>query len=198
MNVELAKPKYSISDSKRVSITAIMTALALVGNYSLVTIPNVELGSVILFITAYIFGAQMAVTSTLIMTIVYGSINPWGAFIPEIWLAQVIGWFFMIAAGVIIGHKGPGLKQHPHSMVTLGAIGAFLTLYFDLLTSLAYSVVFQMPYVLALLWGIPFFLVHIVSNTILFAYAIPSLEPTLRSQFASQIWDFDDAIESEE
>ena len=198
MNLELAKPKYSVSDSKRVSITAIMTALTLVGNYSLVVIPNVELGSVILFLTAYIFGAPMAVTCTLIMTVVYGTINPWGAFIPEIWIAQVISWLFMITAGAIIGQKGPEMPDRPHSSLTLGGIGAFLTLFFDLVTSLAYSLVFQVPYFLAVISGIPFFALHIISNAILFAYVVPSLEPILRFQFASQIWDFDDAVQSEE
>ena len=196
--MEIPESKYAVSKSKRVSITAIMTALAIVGNYSLVTIPNVELGSIVLFVTAYVFGMQMAVTSTLIMSVIYGSINPWGAFIPEIWLAQVIGWLFVVAAGALLGQSDPTDLHYRPSGKVIGGVGAFVTLFFDLVTTIAYSWVFGVPFVIALITGAFFIGVHVGSNAILFGLAIPSLVPALREQLANQIWDIEPASETEE
>jgi len=196
--MEIPESKYAVSKSKRVSITAIMTALAIVGNYSLVTVPNVELGSIVLFVTAYVFGIQMAVTSTLVMSIIYGSINPWGAFIPEIWFAQVIGWLFVVTAGALLSNSDPtSLLDRPSGKV-IGGVGAFVTLFFDLVTTIAYSWVFGVPFVIALITGAFFIGVHVGSNAILFGLAIPSLVPALREQLANQIWDIEPASETEE
>ena len=196
--MEIPESKYAVSKSKRVSITAIMTALAIVGNYSLVTVPNVELGSIVLFVTAYVFGMQMAVTSTLIMSIIYGSINPWGAFIPEIWFAQVVGWLFVVTTGALLGNSDPTSTLDRPSGKVIGGVGAFVTLFFDLVTTIAYSWVFGVPFVLALITGAFFIGVHVLSNAILFGLAIPSLVPALREQLANQIWDIEQPIETEE
>ncbi|NOR38907.1 MAG: hypothetical protein GQ580_04890, partial [Candidatus Thorarchaeota archaeon] len=65
------RARYSMKPSRRVSITSIMTALALIGNYSLVAIVNVELSSTILFTTAFVFGFPMGVACVLLMSIIY-------------------------------------------------------------------------------------------------------------------------------
>jgi hypothetical protein len=59
--MEALRARHSMKPSRRVSITSIMTALALIGNYWLVSIPNVELGSTILFATAFVFGFPMGI-----------------------------------------------------------------------------------------------------------------------------------------
>ena len=164
----------------------------------MLTVPNVELGSVVLFMTAYIFGMRMATTSTLIMSIIYGIINPWGAFIPEIWIAQVIGWLFMVTTGALLGNSNPTSSSNRPSGKVMCGVGAFVTLFFDLVTTVAYSWVFGVPYIIALITGAVFFVVHVGSNAIIFGLAIPSLVPALREQLANQIWDIEPSIESEE
>ncbi|MHA2309975.1 MAG: hypothetical protein ACXADC_10770 [Candidatus Thorarchaeota archaeon] len=179
----------SMTRSRQVSITAIMTALALTGNYVFVAIPNVELGSGILFVTAYIFGFQTGASCALLMAIIFGSVNPWGGLIPQIWITQVIGWLYIAAAGALLGQRKSNFENRIRPEWMLGFAGAFLTFFFDMLTNLGYSWAFGIPYWLAIVSGFPFMVVHIVSNTIIFGAVTPRLNYIIRTQFSSLLWD---------
>jgi energy-coupling factor transport system substrate-specific component len=181
--------KYAIRYSRRISIIAIMAALALVGNYILVAIPNVELGTTILFVTAYIFGFAIAASTAIIMSIIFSVINPWGAFIPQIWISQVLGWLFVTATGAIMGDERPKEEVVPKGDAGLFVIGAFLTAFFDLVSNLGYSWAFYIPYEIAVITGFPFMIVHIFSNAVLFSLVVPRLHSITMSQFSSSIWD---------
>ena len=181
--------KNTMRNSRRISIIAIMAALALVGNYALVALPNVELGTTILFVTAYIFGFTIGASSAIIMSIVFSVINPWGAFIPQIWISQVLGWLFITAAGAIMGYELPDEENVPKGNVGLFVIGAFLTVFFDLVTNLGYAWAFSIPYGVAVLTGFPFMIVHMISNAVLFGGVVPILNHIVRNQFASAIWE---------
>ncbi len=183
------KHRRRMIDSRWVSITAIMTALALVGNYALVAVPNLELGSSILFVTAYIFGVQMAIWSTLIMSLLFGIINPWGGFIPLIWLSQVIGWFYIVATGAIMGRFGKNGKRLEPRKWELAFTGAFVTFIFEQVTNIGYSITFGVPFILAITAAIPFTILHIVSNAIIFSQIVPMLDSALSKQLKGLIWN---------
>ncbi|MFW9888933.1 MAG: hypothetical protein ACFFER_12165 [Candidatus Thorarchaeota archaeon] len=191
--METTKPA-SMTRSRKVAITAIMTALALTGNYVFVAIPNVELGSGILFVTAYLFGFQTGASCGLLMAIIFGSINPWGGLIPQIWLTQVIGWVYIAAAGALMGRDRRGPSHSMRDIWILGFTGAFLTFFFDMLTNLGYSWAFGIPYWLAIVSGFPFMVVHIMSNAIIFGAVTPRLDIIVRSQFSSLIWNTETEI----
>lgn len=166
-----------------------MTALALVGNYALVAVPNLELGSSMLFLTAYIFGAHMAIWSTLIMSLLFGIINPWGAFIPQIWMSQVVGWFYIVATGSIMGRVRPSGERLEPKKWELAIAGAFVTFIFEQVTNIGYSVTFGVPFYIAITAAIPFTLLHIVSNTIIFSQVVPMLDSALTQQLKGLIWN---------
>ena len=175
--------KPSIRRSRWVALTAIMTSLALVGNYAFVAVPNVELGTTILFLTAWIFGLPMAVWSTLLMSIIFASINPWGGLIPQIWIAQVIGWLYVSLIGSLLG------KKKNINVVELAVTGLICTVVFDLITNIAYSLAFSIPFYITILSGLFFLIVHAVSNMILFPLVVPVISKALREQLAGIIWD---------
>jgi hypothetical protein len=175
--------------SRRVSITAIMTGLALTGNYIFVGIPNVELGSAILFITGYVFGFRISASCSLLTAIIFGSINPWGGLIPQIWITQLIGWMYIAFAGSLIGSRGHSASSRLTKDWQLGLVGAFLTFYFDLLTNLGYAWATGISYWITLLAGLSFMIIHVVSNAIIFAGVTLRLDSIIRTQFASLIWD---------
>ena len=191
------KPQNSyekMSGSRWVSIAAIMTALALVGNYALVAVPNLELGSTVLFVTAYIFGAHMAIWSTLIMSVLFGIINPWGGFIPQIWASQVIGWFYIVTIGAIMGrHSKSGKRIEPRKW-ELAITGAFVTFIFEEITNLGYSITFGIPFILAATAAIPFSVIHIISNTVIFSQVVPMLNSALRNQLKDLIWNTESEV----
>ncbi|MGD9396473.1 MAG: ECF transporter S component [Candidatus Thorarchaeota archaeon] len=195
--METQESHRKMGSSRWVSITAIMTALALVGNYALVAVPNLELGSTVLFVTAYIFGAPMAIWATLIMSLLFGIINPWGAFIPQIWVSQVIGWFYIVIIGSIMGKQGPQRKRLEPRKWELALTGAFVTFIFEQVTNLGYSVTFGVPFFLAVTAAIPFTLIHIISNAVIFSQVIPMLDTTLREQFKDLIWSTESKVKVE-
>jgi len=189
--MESNKSINAISDSRSVSIIAIMTALALVGNYVFVAVPNLELGSTILFVTAYIFGTQIAIWSTLIMSVLFGVINPWGGFIPQIWVSQVIGWFYIITVGSIMGKQG--IKLAPRKW-ELAITGAFVTFIFEQITNIGYSITFGIPFFLAVTAAIPFSIIHIVSNSVVFSQVVPLLNSALRDHLKGLIWNTESEV----
>jgi len=170
---------HHLSRSRWVAVTAIMAALALVGNYALVMVPNVELGSTVLFVTAYLFGLQMAVWCVFLVSIIFAFFNPWGPFIPAIWLAQVIGWLFMVTAGWMMGRTREGQWTRA-GILELSFVGAIATLFFDLVTTMGYSWSFSVPFVVALISLLPFTLIHVFSNAIIFPLVVPKLDMALK------------------
>ncbi len=174
-----------------------MTSLALVGNYALVAVPNLELGSTVLFVTAYIFGGQMAIWSTLIMSILFGVINPWGGFIPQIWASQVIGWFYIITIGSIMGRRGVSGKRLKLGKWELAVTGAFVTFIFEQVTNLGYSATFGVPFILAVTAAIPFTIIHIVSNAVIFSQVVPMLDVALTRQLKDLIWSAESEVKVE-
>ncbi len=170
------------SKSRWVAITAIMSALALVGNYVLVVIPNVELGSGVLFVTAFLFGLEMAIWCVFVVSIIYAFVNPWGPFIPGIWVAQLIGWIFLVLTGVIMGRNSRNSRWSRERIAELAVIGFITTLFFDLITTVGYSYSFSIPFSIAVVTGLPFIIIHMISNTIIFPAIVPSLDRSLREQ----------------
>jgi hypothetical protein len=166
-----------------------MTALALVGNYVLVSVPNLELGSSILFVTAYVFGASMAIWATLIMSLLFGIINPWGGFIPQIWISQVIGWFYIVATGVIMGRDSKNGQQLEPRKWELAITGAAVTFIFEQVTNIGYSVTFGVPFIIAVTAAVPFTILHIISNAIIFSQVVPMLDSALTQQLKGLIWN---------
>ncbi|MGY5880475.1 MAG: hypothetical protein RTV31_09490 [Candidatus Thorarchaeota archaeon] len=180
--MEEFRPFHEPNKSRWVAVTAIMSALALVGNYVLVAVPNVELGSGVLFVTAYLFGLGMGLWCVILVSIIFAFFNPWGPFIPPIWIAQVIGWIFMILAGTLLGHGKNNRSWTNGMIIELSIVGAVVTLFFDLITTLGYSLWFGVPYFLAVIAGLVFIGIHVVSNAIIFPAIVPVLDMTMRKQ----------------
>lgn len=187
--MEKESSEYRIPLSRQVAIVSNMTALALLGNYSLVSIPNVELASVVIFITALVFGSTIGIWCALSTSIIYASINPWGPFIPQIWVTQLIGWVYVAVAGSMMSKKMSKPYERSAGPKELFIIGVVLTLIFDLVTNIGFSLVFNIPYILAIMLGLPFMLVHILSNGIIMAIVVPKVELILKKDLASIIWD---------
>ncbi len=180
--MEAHEPYHKTNQSRWVAVTAIMSALALVGNYVLVAIPNVEFGSGVLFVTAYLFGLGMGIWCVFIVSIIYAFFNPWGPFIPTIWITQLIGWIFMVLAGTLMGRKDSDEIWSRGRLIELAVVGAVVTLFFDLITTMGYSLWFTVPYSVALIAGLMFIAVHVVSNAIIFPAIVPRLDMTMKKQ----------------
>ncbi|NHJ13234.1 MAG: hypothetical protein EAX95_06125 [Candidatus Thorarchaeota archaeon] len=178
-----------IDRTRWVSIAALMTSLVLVGNYALVAIPNVELGTVVIFLTGNVFGFYMGAWCVLLSSVLFGVINPWGGLIPQIWITQVLGWFLVAFTGTLISEVKQDSGSVGETSLFFAFIGFALTLFFDLFTNLGYSWAFTIPYSVALLSGLPFMIVHVVTNGIIFAGLVPVTRQVIRRNFGNIIWD---------
>ncbi|TFG13985.1 hypothetical protein EU537_04600 [Candidatus Thorarchaeota archaeon] len=187
-----------ISSSRRVAITANMAALALIGNYALVFLPNMELGTSIIFITAFVFDLGMAIACVMIMSVIFGMVNPWGGFIPQIWLAQVFGWLFVALIGSLMAKGEEIVSYDIYFPLKMGFIGGVVTLFFDLSTNLGYSLAFGIPFGVAIITGFSWSLIHIASNILIFSQVVPTLETVLKNHFRYEIWSSDKHVYSEE
>ncbi len=179
-------PKTSMA--LRVALIAVLAAMAIGGNYALSAIPNVELSSVMVFLSGFLFGSIIGALVGLIAMVIYQLWNPWGAFIPPIGLA-VIGCTIFI--GIVGGILGKALQRLDYSDVRWFLLptlfGLLLTLFYDLVTTFVYSVTFSIPFIVALISGLPFTLIHIISNALLFGLLT---QPVTRAVHQLQLSQF--------
>jgi hypothetical protein len=150
-----------------------LAALTLAGGYALSGVPNVEVMTLIAFAGGWLTGvAGGAAVGVLGMTL-FTSANPYGAAVPLVAAAQVISMGFVGACGGLWG-RSSGRRPRSPSAIEMAALGAGLTAVYDLTTNASIGIAFSQltPTLVA---GIPFALIHIISNALLFGIAGPYL-----------------------
>jgi hypothetical protein len=153
--------------SRRLSYAALMVAAGLTGVYA-EQIPNFEVLTLVVFCSGVLLGARGGALVGGVAELIYSILNPYGAAHPVVTIAQVAG---IAAAGIAGGWFARfGFDRHGPAAraVELGLIAVAVTAIFDLVTNLASGWVYGQMRV-TLLGGIPFSLVHIVTNVALFA-----------------------------
>jgi uncharacterized membrane protein len=159
-----------------IALTAVFAAVAVGGNYALAGVPNVEVSSVMVFLSGFLFGLTTGALTGLVSMTIFEIWNPWGPFIPPIGVA-VIGCTILI--GVVGGITGKNVQYtetyDSKWFLGPGIIGVFLTVFYDLVTSFASSVTWGAPFSVILVFGLPFTLIHVISNGILFGALTPPI-----------------------
>lgn len=164
------------STAWKASLIAILAATALGGNYALSGVPNVELSSVVVFLSGFLFGITIGSLVGFTTMTIYQFLNPWGVFIPPIGGAVIACTVFIGIVGGIAGRNFQLSKMVGVGWVTgLAFLGVTTTLFFDLVTNYAYSITFHVPYLVALAFGLPFLLLHVTSNGLLFGLLTPPI-----------------------
>jgi hypothetical protein len=151
----------------KLSTAAVLTAVAVALGYLLFGIPNVEGLSVVSFVAGCLLGYGTGVVVGGVSTLIFSVFNPLGPAPPPVLLGQVLG-RAMIGAS---GHVWRGLAQSfPRPEILASGFGAILTLLYGVLSDYGSAVSMgrwnhPVPVIVA---GIPFYAVHIVSNTLIF------------------------------
>ena len=157
-------------ESKKICVIAITVALCIGSNYALVSIPNFKAMDFFVFISGFIFGPLVGASIGILIWLIYGVMNPYG-FVPQVWLATMFSESIYGIAGGVIGRGTASTNFYSNRFglsFLLGITGFFLTLFYDLVTNIVYALAFNIPIGIALITGVPFALVHELSNTILF------------------------------
>ncbi len=153
-------------------LTAMFAGVAAAAGYMLMFIPNIEAVTLVLFVAGYKLGIKRGILAAIIAAVLYFGLNPQGGLFPPLLVAQIIG----VAAAPILGALFRLLKPLILRLLSLPVMAIIATAWYDLLTNLAYPLSIGLNYkgiLITLSAGIPFSLVHNISNVIIFAVFIP-------------------------
>ncbi len=165
---------------REIILMAIFIALAIAGGLVLAQFPNIELVTVVIFLSGLMLGATRGFVVGAVAEFLYSFFNPYGVAAPPLLIAQVISMAFAGVAGGLLRFL---VDRHLPPVWLLGVIGFSLTFVFDLLTTV--SITLFTGTGIAGFWaaavlGLYFYIAHQVSNTLIFALLLPVLWRHLR------------------
>ncbi len=174
---------------KHVALLTVMASLC-VGFQLTPRPPNVEFTSLICFLTGFLFGAFFGVSLGALTMFINGFLSPWG-FAGIIMPFQILGMALMgFIGGVYRKSIGENPSVHWSSNLEASFLAAFLTLMYDIITSVGYAVFFNVDIIVALVAGTWFTIVHVVSNTALFGTAFFGLVKIVGNLLGENAWGY--------
>jgi len=164
---------------RTIVITAVLVALAVALGFGLAHVPNVELITLTVFISGHLLGARIGLVTGAVSMGLFTMLNPMGVPAVPLAVAQVI-------AMALIGTFGGLIRfwvKRPRAWARLALCGLTVTIFYDVITNLVMALSLGMLGQLAriLIAGLTFSLMHMISNTVIFAAAGPGLT-ALRSR----------------
>ena len=177
--------------SKKYLLSAILIAMAVVLGYAFMFIPNVEVFTATVFIAGFLVGPVYGFLVGIIAEFIFSFFNPLGAPMPFILAAQVLSMGVAgLAGGLLRNGRWIGLKPLGR-ILYFGSVGFLITLFFDVLTTLSFSVFMvgldASKLLATFLPGILFYITHIVVNTIIFSTLVPFILKRLHQEVYSEI-----------
>ena len=176
---------------KNVAFLAIITSLC-VGIQLTPRPPNVEFTSLICFLTGFLFGSFFGVSVGALAMLINGFLSPWGFGATNIPF-QILGMALIGFVGGVyrksctLAGKNPSMRWFS---LEVSFLAAFLTLIYDLITTVSYVWLFNVNIIVALVSGAWFIVVHVVSNTVLFGTALYGLVRIVGSVLGEQSWSY--------
>jgi len=168
---------------------ALFAALAVALGYALVSVPNLELVTLVFFLSGFFLGPLSGVVTAAVGEFLYSTFNPLGAAPFPILLAQILGMSLVAAAGGLSAHflrsffgdfaeiKRIRTRRWIFFLgLYFGALGFLLTLSYDFLTTLTpllFSGLTLQKLIGSIVYGMGFYVAHIGLNTLIFALLGP-------------------------
>lgn len=160
--------------AKKLALTGILIALAIALKLPILSVPNVEFFTFIVFSSGYLLGMAGGILVGIISISIYTTlITPYGLPPLPIAFAQIFCMALIGSAGglafkfnVVPLERNSTLRSF-FPFLIMGIFGLILTIIYDLFTNLATAFVIGqfLPVMVA---AVPFALIHILSNVIIF------------------------------
>ena len=175
--------------AKKLALMGVLIALAIALKLLILSVPNVEFFTFIIFSSGYILGILDGMVVGIISMSIYTSvITPYGPPPLPIAFAQILSMAFIgFAGGVafkfsVVQFDRDSSFRSFLPFTIMGASGLILTIIYDLFTNLASAFVVGqfLPVMIA---AILFFLIHLLSNVIIFVVFTPLLLKMSKTQF---------------
>ena len=165
---------------------AIFSAVAIGMGFSLMLIPNIEVITVVVFLSGLYLGIRWGGLVGMTSMAIYSGMNPMGSGLsfPPLFAMQIIG---MSLTGIIGGLVRPFFFVNQFNVFlisSLAIIGFTVTLIYDMLTLIAYPIAAGLGFsgiLAALIKGLGFTLLHEISNAIVFVVSIPRVVKLLKN-----------------
>jgi len=176
--------------AKNIALLVMMTSLC-VGIQLTPRPPNIEFTSLICFLTGFLFGSFFGVSVGALTMLLNGFLSPWGFGATNIPF-QILG---MALIGFVGGVYRKSCTRTTNPSVRwfsleVSLLAAFLTLFYDLITTISYVMLFNVNIIMALISGAWFTIVHVVSNTVLFGTALIVLVRISGNVLGERIWSY--------
>lgn len=158
--------------AKKIAYSAVFLALGVTLGYAFSWIPNVELVSLVCFLSGYWLGFQFGITTGMGIYMLYSFLSPYGMAPIPLWLTQGIGGAFFSFLGALAARCKTKLTLIG---IAMGFVG---TLFYDAITSITGFILFptEDTFLVYIAGGLPFYGIHLLSNTIIFASALPVID----------------------
>jgi uncharacterized membrane protein len=165
--------------TKTLVLSAVLIALTVVLGLIFLSVPNVELFTASVFISGYILGPVGGAVVGALAELIFSLFNPMGAPVPPLLLAQIAA---MALAGWVGGWFASHFQVTTYRLriaVMTGLLGLGITLLFDIVTTLSFSVLMaggDLRKIAAnFIYGMAFYVIHLLVNTMVFATLVPLL-----------------------
>ncbi|MFX0040013.1 MAG: ECF transporter S component [Promethearchaeota archaeon] len=188
-NTEQEKTNHSIwleRSSFRIALISSFTALTIVLGYFLIHIPNIELFTLLIFLSGFTLGKRDGIIVGFLSSFIFCYFNLYGSSPLPLLIFQLIHYSLTGLLGGSIksfSQKRINFKDGEDFykfsfMVLFGLIGALITTNFQIISSIIHVLSFLgtisefLPYFLS---GIAFTAIHIIGNTLGFIFILPGL-----------------------
>ena len=172
--------------SFRVALLGIFTALAVVLGYALVFIPNIELFTLMIFLSGFILGKRDGVVVGLMSSFIFVFFNPYGVSPLPLFAYQLFHYALVgFLGGIMCNFLGKKKFFKPDEdlyvlpvLIIFAITGALITFTYDVISTLIGALViygtlesFWPVYII----GLPFTTIHLIGNTLGFIFILPML-----------------------
>ena len=166
---------------RELSLMGVLVALAIVLKLPILSVPNVEFFTFVIFSSGYLLGIiEGFLVGVISMSLYTSIITPYGLPPLPIAFAQVLSMALIGLAGGfaskfhLVRFDKKASSVIGFKFLTMGLFGLGLTLIYDLFTNLATAYVMG-QFVPVMIAAIPFALIHILSNIAIFVVLTPVL-----------------------
>ena len=161
---------------------AIFVAITIVLGLIFLTIPNVEMVTASIFLAGYLLGSKKGAIVGVVAEFLYSVLNPYGIAAPPLLIAQIISMSIVGYFGGIAYILTSKTKKQLITSIQFGTFGFILTLLFDFLTTISFAIFMAdtqkkifASIISSIIYGLPFYITHILANTLIFAIIVPLL-----------------------
>ena len=172
--------------SFRIALLSTFTALAVVLGYMLVFIPNVELFTLMIFLSGFILGKRDGAVVGLMSSFIFVFFNPYG-------VSPLPLFAYQLAHYSLVGFLGGLTKTYLSTkeyfkpdedlyvfriILIFAIIGAGITFIYDIISTLIGALLFYgalEAFWTAYIFGLAFTTIHLIGNTLGFIFILPGL-----------------------